>query len=73
VRDIRARSMRDTEEVAAYRQSFVDELALLGYDSRFSEAVVDGAEDCVAVVFEPTAIYDQTPGPKAGSRLDGRP
>ena len=73
VRDILPRSTRDAEEVAAYRQSFVDELAVLGYDSRFSEAVVGGAEDCVAVVFEPTAIYDQTPGPKAGARLEGRP
>jgi hypothetical protein len=73
VRDILPLSAEDVAEIAAYRQSFVEELAALGYEAAFSWAVVGGAEDAVAVVIEPNAMYDQTPGPKAGTRLESRP
>lgn len=73
VLDIRAVSDADRVEIAAYRQSFVEELAALGYDPASSRAVLAGSEDSVAVVFEPSAMYDQTPGPKAGAMLETRP
>ncbi len=63
-------SREDLAEIAAYRQSFVEELMALGYGKDFSWAVVAGAEDSLAVVFEPNAIYNQTPGPKAGTKLE---
>lgn len=60
----------DRAEIAAYRQSFVEELASVHYEAAFTRAVLAGDEDCVAVTFEPTAAYDQTPGPKAGTVLE---
>ncbi|MBE0614092.1 MAG: pyridoxamine 5'-phosphate oxidase family protein [Burkholderiales bacterium] len=73
VRDILTPSDADRAEIAAYRQSFVEELATMGYEPGFSDAVLAGSEDSMAVVFEPSAIYDQTPGPKAGAKLETRP
>ncbi len=72
VLDILPLSREDVAEIAAYRQSFVEELMALGYERDFSWAVVAGAEDSLAVVFEPNAIYNQTPGPKAGTKLEHR-
>jgi hypothetical protein len=63
----------DRAEIAAYRQSFIEELAGLGYRHGFSGTVLAAGEDGMAVAFEPTAIYDQTPGPKAGAMLETRP
>jgi hypothetical protein len=70
--DILPPTADDAAEIAAYRESFVAELAALGYGGEFSRGVVAGGEDSVAVVFELVAVFDQTPGPKAGTRMEGR-
>jgi hypothetical protein len=61
----------DRDTIAAYRASFVAELDSAGYHPGFAGAVVGGAVgDCVAVSFEPSSIFIQTPGPRAGRRLE---
>lgn len=55
--------------MAAYRDSFVAEIMPLGYRAEFADAVIPFGEDCLAVTFLPSAVYDQTPGPKAGDKL----
>lgn len=71
--DIAPPSVEDRAEIAAYRQSFVQELVSLGYNREFTQGILAGSEDCLAVVFEPAAIFNQTPGPKAGTRLKRSP
>ena len=66
-------SADDSAEIAAYRESFVAELASVGYNPEFSRGVLAGGDDSVAVVFEPVAMFNQTPGPKAGTKLETRP
>lgn len=62
----------DAAEMAAYRESFVAELTALGYGREFSKGVLAGNEDSVAVVVELLSVFDQTPGPRAGTRMDDR-
>jgi fermentation-respiration switch protein FrsA (DUF1100 family) len=63
----------DRDAIAAYRASYVAELGNAGYNPDFAGTVVGGAvEDCVAVSFEPSSIFVQTPGPQAGRRLEPR-
>jgi len=71
--EIAPMSAADRAALAAYLESFVDEIGLLGYRAEFARAVVPHADDCLAVTFEPTALFDQTPGPKAGEALGVRP
>ena len=73
VRDIRPLSAEDRIEMEEYRESFVQELAAIGYNRQMASGVVAGPEDALAVVFEPAAIFNQTPGPKAGTKLEARP
>jgi len=80
VLDIVPPSADDRVEIAAYRESFVEELTSIVYGPEFARGVVSGDDDSLAVVFEPLAMFNQTPGPKAqgprpkaGTRLDGRP
>ncbi len=63
----------DVAEMTAYRESFVEELAVLGYGAELARGVLAGADDSVAVVFAPGVVFDQTPGPKAGRVMDARP
>lgn len=72
VLDIVPPSADDRTEIAAYRESFVQELESLGYGREFAQGILAGSEDCVAVVFEPAAMFNQTPGPKAGTKLKSR-
>lgn len=60
----------DRRTIAAYRESFVAELALIGYGPGFAGGILAGDDDAVAVLFEPSAMFDQTPGPKAGTRME---
>ena len=62
-------SADDRVAMAAHQASFVEELAGMGYREEFARTLLAGSEDCVAVVFEPVAMFDQTPGPKAGEQL----
>ena len=73
VRDIRPLSAEDRIEMEEYRESFIQELAAIGYNRQMAGGVVAGPEDALAVVFEPVAIFNQTPGPKAGTKLEARP
>lgn len=69
VREIRPLSDEDREAMAVYQDSFAEELEPLGYRRDFVRQLFAGSENGVAVVFEPTAMFDQTPGPKAGEKL----
>lgn len=72
VREIVPLSDEDIEAMAAYQDSFAAELEPLGYRHDFVRQLFAGSENGVAVVFEPTAMFDQTPGPKAGEKLGGK-
>jgi hypothetical protein len=67
--DIRPLSTADRAVMDAYRASFVDEIVALGYRPEFARGMVPGGEACLAVRFTPSAVFDQTPGPRAGARL----
>jgi hypothetical protein len=67
--EIAPASADDRSAMEMYAQSFVDELASIGYPAAFARMLLSGTQDAVAVVFEPAAIYDQTPGPRAGTQL----
>lgn len=61
------------EEVAVtgpYIDGFIAELAGMGFSEAFVRAVMafDPA-DLVALHLNPAAVFDQTPGPKAGERI----
>ncbi len=58
----------DREEMAAYQDSVLDEIGSRGYTPEFVRAVFGAAGECVAVSFEPTALFNQTPGPHAGEK-----
>lgn len=73
VREILPLSDEDIEAMATYQDSFAAELEPLGYRRDFVRQLLAGSEHGVAVVFEPTAMFDQTPGPKAGEKLGERP
>jgi hypothetical protein len=60
--------------IRAYVESFVEELRRIGYREALGRAVMSSAdEESVGLTFEPTAAFVQTPGPKAGSRLERQP
>lgn len=73
VREIVPLSDDDRREMAAYQDSFIEELANLGYRSEFTRQLLAGCDNCEAVVFEPAEMFNQTPGPKAGERLGPKP
>lgn len=60
--------------IRAYVESLVEELCRVGYKESLVRAVMSSAdEESVGLTFEPTAAFVQTPGPKAGSRLERQP
>lgn len=60
----------DRAVIEACRESFVADLAQVGYTPEFARASVPSSdEELVAVRFTPSAVFDQTPGPGAGQRL----
>jgi hypothetical protein len=64
----------DRQRMGASGSAFAAELIALGYAAAFSHALVaPSREDAVAVAFSPTLLFDQTPGPRAGRRLEPRP
>ncbi len=63
-------SPRDRDLVEQHLTAWVDELTAIGYRPEFARAVHGDAPDAmVALVFTPTAAFQQTPGPGAGDRL----
>ena len=63
-------SPRDRDLAERHLTAWVDELTAIGYRPEFARAVHGDAPDAmVALVFTPTAAFQQTPGPGAGDRL----
>ncbi|UHD17872.1 hypothetical protein [Thiocapsa bogorovii] len=64
----------DRQRMRASGSAFAAELIALGYSAAFAHALVaPSKEDGVSVVFSPTLLFDQTPGPRAGRRLEPQP
>lgn len=64
----------DREIMLACGAAFSAEIITLGYSERFSLALMAPAgDDAVGVAFMPDAVFEQTPGPKAGMRLEPKP
>jgi hypothetical protein len=59
----------DLEEMTAYQDSVLAEIRAKGYTPEFVRAVFGATGECVAVSFELTALFNQTPGPHAGEKL----
>jgi len=65
---------QDQAVLARYLASMEQEIARVGYPPEMTRAMLaHRLEDVVAVTFEPDEAYDQTPGPRAGTSLGGRP
>lgn len=63
----------DRKLVARHRESWIDDLCRIGYAREFAAALCGPADpEIAAITFTPTAAFEQTPGPAAGSPL-GRP
>jgi len=61
----------DREIMLARGAAFIAEIMALGYSENFSRALMAPAgDDAVGVAFTPEAVFEQTPGPKAGMRLE---
>ena len=57
----------------SYRDAFVQQLVLLGYEETLMRAFMAcPPDDIVTVSFTPTAAFTQTPGPDAGAPLKVR-
>lgn len=64
----------DREIMLASGAAFSAEIMALGYAEAFSRALMAPAADpAVGVAFTPDAVFEQTPGPKAGMRLEPKP
>jgi hypothetical protein len=60
----------DRPVMRAYARSFAEEVAPLGFDEAFQNAIMAPVEDeALAVTFVPAAAFVQTPGPSAGQPL----
>lgn len=60
----------DRPVMQAYGRSFAEEIAPLGFDESFQDAIMAPVEhEGVAVTFAPLAAFVQTPGPSAGRPL----
>lgn len=55
----------------AHLEQFVADLCGIGYTEAFARTVIpDRTGEIVAVAFTPLAVFQQTPGPGAGRRLE---
>ena len=71
---IRAAQASDQPALARYLASMEVELQLIGFNSTATRAMLaHDLDDLVAISFEPSHAFDQTPGPKAGAALPGPP
>lgn len=60
----------DRNLLIAYRRAFAQQVEPFGFPRELSTTFFDFLEDeLVAISFEPFAIFDQTPGPKAGAAV----
>jgi hypothetical protein len=71
---IRAASEADRPVLARYLASMEHEIGRVGYSVEMTRAMLaHRLEDVVAVSFTPEQAFEQTPGPRAGSRLEPAP
>ena len=64
----------DWAAIVHYGPRLAAEIASLGFSAAFCGALLAcQREDAVALWLQPEAVYDQTPGPVAGRRLDHAP
>jgi hypothetical protein len=62
----------DEPVLARYLASMEHEIQQVGFAPHLTRAMLaHKLEDLVAISFEPEVAFDQTPGPKAGTRLFG--
>jgi len=67
---IRAAEASDEAALCRYLQSMEQEIRQVGFEPVFTRAMLaHRLEDLVAISFEPSQAFDQTPGPKAGAAL----
>ena len=61
------------EHMRAAGRAFAAESLALGFPDYFSNLIMaSSSTEATAVVFTPIAVFEQTPGPKAGTRLEPR-
>lgn len=62
---------KDLSVVDKATQAFAADILALGFSTDYSATANHfGIEDLVTVVFTPSAIFEQTPGPNAGNPLE---
>ncbi len=67
-------SADDAMRIAGQTKALAAELAMLEYDPGFIWNFLGySIDDLIAIRFQPTAAFDQSPGPSAGSALHPRP
>jgi hypothetical protein len=60
-------SADDMLDIQRYRDAFIDGIARIGHPRPFAEAYMAvEAGQMVAITFQPEAVFEQTPGPRAG-------
>jgi hypothetical protein len=70
--EIRNAGPEDAPRLAAYLASMEWEIQQVGFPPPMTRAMLQHRlEDVVAVSFVPAEAFDQTPGPRAGTRLGG--
>ncbi|MCB1052204.1 MAG: hypothetical protein H6510_05225 [Acidobacteria bacterium] len=70
VQAIRPLADSDRAAIDAYLTSWVEELAELGFGEDYARAIQPPVSDPTwAVTFRIEAVFDQTPGPKAGTAI----
>jgi hypothetical protein len=70
--ELRNATAADEPLLARYLASMEHEIQQVGFPPRMTRALLaHKLEDLVAIRFEPEVAFDQTPGPKAGTRLFG--
>ena len=70
---LRNATAADEPALARYLASMEHEIQQVGFPPHMTRAMLaHQLEDLVAISFEPEVAFDQTPGPRAGTRLFGR-
>lgn len=64
----------DYARVVAYHDAFIEQTLRMGYPESMLRSMMQYRFDkLAAIVFTPSAVFAQTPGPGAGERLAGEP
>ena len=64
----------DAQLIKQYAEGFINEVRGLGHTLSLAGAVMSSVnEDSLGLLFAPSAAFLQTPGPRAGQRLEPKP